>query len=241
MDQAIGLTFYFILFFLIRCFTAIYVLRIAVKKEIKQAYILSMHLAAGALLNLMRFFVQILAANVIVIIDNALMAIFIHMTFYKDKKSPIYIILPTIIITGVLNVILTAMGQNLIIAVILDNSSRIIIGIFFALTSTSTYLNIKNIKSVEPWLKFRYLLVIVYGLGWISVGIIFIITPNPEMEDNIGTLALRIIFAFMEIIEFIAWVMPSRLKDWLNRNYVPLSENLSLSEQEFLNTSGNNN
>ena len=44
----------------------------------------------------------------------------------------------------------------------------------------------------------------------------------------------------MDIIEFIAWVMPSKLKQWLNRNYIPLNETLSLSEEELLNSSGNN-
>ena len=175
MEQSIGLTLYFISFFLVRCFTTIYLLRRAFKLRLNQVYILGLHVGMGALINLMSFFVQLFARDLIVIIDNALMVLFIHMTFYKGKKSPIYIILPSITIMEILYMILNTSPTTYIIASILDNGASIIIGAWFALTSARVYLKIKNVKSVEPWIKFRYFLVILYN-GILIYGVIVLNT-----------------------------------------------------------------
>ena len=225
----------------VRAITGTIVFRLAIKTKVKQLFILGMHLVTGFLINLMFILGQIMYVNIVVIIDNSLMLLFVHFTFHKDRKSPIYFLLPTVITLGIINIILGGNVQTLITALIIDNLSRIIVGSWFTSVSGEAYFKVKGKKNVEPWIKFRYILVIGFGICWISAGIVFILTPNSAFVNNIGAVILRILFILVDAFEFTAWVILPQFKTQVNKLFKYEEVSKEAPEEEIMKAFGGGN
>ncbi len=90
--------------------------------------------------------------------------------------------------------------------------------------------------SIEPWIKFRYLIGGFSHLSWSTLGIsfIFLIYLKDAIMFNYWILFSIYIFT---VGSFIAWVMPEALKKFFNRNFT-LLEGIELTEAEIMKMAG---
>jgi hypothetical protein len=175
--------------------------------------------------------------------------LFIEETFYKGRKSifktVMRIYVPGGIICGVLTTISGLFfGYALIARVFLYQIYGVIFGILVMLivswlfiAAFEAYKEIKEDDNVEPWIKMRYKITIVYAINTIIIGALFVINPF-DTTTVIGDVDITLLFInlleFIQIFgEFFAWYMPSRLKRYFNRKYI-VEETEELSEEEII-------
>jgi hypothetical protein len=98
-----------------------------------------------------------------------------------------------------------------------------------------TNVNLKNYE-IEPWVRKRYLLIASSALVLATSDIFtFFLPPGGGYKAVHPALMIFIAFSFLTFSfgNLIAWIMPKRLKDYLNRGYTPPSDEI-LSENELL-------
>ena len=185
----------------------------------------------------------------LMIVGTFFFILFIEETFYKGRKSIYKLVMGIIIPGGLICVILTTVsgllfGYDLTIRVFLYQIYGVIFGILVMIIVTwlfiaafEAYKEIKDDNNVEPWIKMRYKITIVYAINTIIIGILFVINPYDTITV-IGsveiTLLLINLLEFIQILgEFFAWYMPDRLKRYFNRKYI-VEETEDLSEEEIM-------
>lgn len=167
--------------------------------------------------------------------------IFITLTFYKDRKSPISILLALIIPTTIVHWILSGIydfGLNTSFFLFFLARSLYSILMFIsygwmAYSLLKSYLKIRNNKMLEPWVKARYLLVITYVFGKLLIAILIPISPIIITPLHWTFMPLAVASICILLSQFLAWVMPEGLKKWLNRNFTVQEEEI-FSEEELL-------
>ncbi|MFX1398991.1 MAG: hypothetical protein ACFFAS_18345 [Promethearchaeota archaeon] len=168
--------------------------------------------------------------------------IFIKLTFYKDRKSPISILLAIIIPISVLQWILSGIhdiglnksflmfffGGRLLFSIL-----QVITYGWLAYSFLKTYLKTRNNKMLEPWVKARYLLIITYASAKLVVGLLMPFSPITITPLDWIFIPMAVAaFTVMPSL-FLAWVMPKGLKKWLNRNFIIKEEEI-FSEEELM-------
>ncbi|MCJ7649736.1 MAG: hypothetical protein MUP85_14060 [Candidatus Lokiarchaeota archaeon] len=166
---------------------------------------------------------------------------FVKYTFYVDRKSPFFILLPSAIIAKIAYIVtysITEIEQNLLLYVIQRGIGSFIIFIssfWLCYAALSSYHNIKK-QTVAPWVKKRYLIVGISPIFLIAQIIPMLLTPyrgsfsDPFMAILVMILTfLNIIFALLSLF---AWVMPKWLKNYLNQGYESQEEDMTSSESE---------
>lgn len=198
------------------------------------------------------FFSQFISPNLIypIIAESSLifLLIFIEETFYKGLKSPFFLLL---LITIALNIIdsifrflfgfkipLTSpISSELIIpyyifAIII--SFQITITMVWFLCSTLKSYRVINNFEIEPWIKKRYLIILISCFCFALNGILVLVIPIEGGYENLfityTVAATLILFSFGNLI---GWLMPQRLKNYFNKNYTKIEEE-SLSEKDLL-------
>lgn len=167
---------------------------------------------------------------------------FIHSTFYKNRKSPAEWFLGLTVIMTIARLYGTAVSPS-------QYEQSTWIGVFqIAICATWTWhgwagykawRSVANARTVEDWVKVRYRLVIWYSICLLVasmasfVRIVFAGGGNSgalgdsmallELVGNIGSVTLA----------YLAWAAPQGFYRWLNRNYKP-PEYQELSEEEVM-------
>lgn len=155
---------------------------------------------------------------------------FIHQTFYKDRKSPYRIFLGIAAIYAVAGM---AIGLNKPMPPSPTPVNPFDWG-WLIVVSYQVYKQTRADQHVEDWIKWRYRLVIAYAA-------ILLISPiNTTL--NFLSPGLLPSSAWTQVvagaIQYLVWVMPGAFKGFLNRNYRPVVPSagfsLEMSEEEIL-------
>ncbi|MFX1236838.1 MAG: hypothetical protein ACFFAS_02845 [Promethearchaeota archaeon] len=223
---------YFIGAFLLRCIILYYVIKTARQLNLIAFYFLGLHFLLIGIINLLMG--ADIPNEIPILMDLIIYAIFIKMTFYKDKKGPFYLIITVIISLSILNFLLLIFAKYLMLLSLFSNINYIILHSWLFIISLSAYLKLRSYDSIKPWIRSRYILVIVYSIIGTFSQILFIINMG-ERSVNIMTFGLMISYIIIPLAEFLAWVMPAKFKNWLNRKYV-YDEDIELSEEEIMNS-----
>ncbi|MFX1398990.1 MAG: hypothetical protein ACFFAS_18340 [Promethearchaeota archaeon] len=170
--------------------------------------------------------------------------LFITFTFYKDRKSPIYILLMITVPISIVHWYLSGIydsGLNktelFYFTVRLMYSILLFIVYGWMVYSTiKSYLKFRKNIMIQPWIKARYLLVITYCLAKISLGVFMHFVPSDSSVDYwaVGVAVSTVAALTSFIAQFLAWVMPKGFKKWLNRNFSVQKEEEILSEEELM-------
>ena len=158
------------------------------------------------------------------------LVMFIHQTFYKDRKSPYLIFLAIAALYGVFGV---AIGLNKPMPPSPTPIDGFIWG-WLIVVSSQAYRQISVDKQVEDWVKWRYRLMIGYAA-------FLLISPINTTVNFLapGTLPSS---AWTQVVagavQYLVWVMPEAFRRFLNRNYQPIAQNacfsFEMSEEEIL-------
>ncbi|QEE16868.2 hypothetical protein DSAG12_02698 [Promethearchaeum syntrophicum] len=176
------------------------------------------------------------------------MNFFTKFTFHENKKSSfksivifttvnyIILIIPKILL--LLNqyddIILSRTGK------ILDNTFSITWAIivfgWLAYSGLESFHQIKD-KKVQPWIKKRLLLVIYSAFFemFVSLPDLLDILTNRILHDYVFYIQMIMIATIM-VMQFLAWVMPKKLKNFLNRGYIVENKaDVGITEEEIIN------
>lgn len=167
--------------------------------------------------------------------------IFIKKTFYKDRKSPISILLALTIPVTIVHWILSGIYDiGLNTSLLFSFVARILYSVltyislgWMAYSLIKSYSKIRKNKMLEPWIKARYLLVITYVFGKLMIGILLPISPQDQLALHWSLSVMAVVSFIIILAQFLAWVMPEGFKKWLNRNFTVQEEEI-FSEEELL-------
>ena len=226
MEPLIELKIYFIISCLLRLIVVYYIFKSAWKSKLLQYYILGLHILVESFINLLLAVLPQIHYY-FYLLDVFLVLTFIYLTFHRDNFTLYIIILTILLLFEILTIIFYNYNRAFF-----HNLNFLIVGVWFTYQSSKAYLVVKDVKSIEPWIKTRYYLVIVYSILLFMGHLIFILDPSILLNFNFMTLLNIIIYIILLILEYLAWVIPKSLKNWLNRNYKSFKEIL-LSKKEL--------
>jgi len=171
-------------------------------------------------------------------LGEIVLVMFIHKTFYQDRKSPYLIFMVIALIFFLINIFSTFFAYwspfNWIWLIVVANQA---------------YKRIAANPMVEDWVRARYKLVIAYSVVTLFPPLYTILWPLaiviPSIGDVLfsptgGVIALVVNVGFSTIgvvLAFLAWVMPEGYRNYLNRNYQPPvldKAEVELSEEEIM-------
>jgi uncharacterized membrane protein (DUF485 family) len=171
------------------------------------------------------------------------MVIFIHQTFYRDRKSPWLLFMAIAIIVTITNVYLPLVNPYYFPSFSPFN------WIWLIVVGLQAYKQIAADANVENWIKARYKLIVAYSALALMAPIQsifyiyaflfpseppFYLTPFAVFMNYTVFVATMIGVA----LQYLAWVMPKAYMRFLNRNYQAPSEavmsGMSMSEEEIL-------
>jgi len=186
--------------------------------------------------------------DIFITIGYFFIALFTYLTFHKQKgdyrsKLILYLIL-IISFTRILFIIARTIyiGPTtfyFLLAAI--NCHTFLIFFWLGWSSFSTYKRLRD-HEIAPWIKIRYKIIAVVSLFYPFHAILFFLIPwNSDWADPSNLLsfiqfAVTVILSLIFIMGMtIAWIIPKRLKNYLNRKkgYRP-SEELDFSEDELM-------
>lgn len=225
--------------FIVRCIIVYYLISTVKHTKFKPLYFLAAHIFLEGIYNIIliiyRVYTLYASLEIVLVLDFIITVIFIKMAFYEERKGPFYPILIFVITSSIIMLaLLIPFPENALYIRIITYINVVIIGIWLFLVSLSAYKEIGDIEKIEPWIKARYKLVMIYSIFWVMGSILFFI--NALLSSNtIVTFALMVVYIVLPITEFLAWIMPRKLKNWLNRNFSYTDESLELSEDEIMN------
>jgi hypothetical protein len=198
------------------------------------------------------FFSQFFSPNLIypIIAESSLifLLIFIEETFYKGLKSPFIFLIIIFVILNIIDSVFRFLygfkipltffiSSELVIPYyifVLIVSSQITLTMVWFLFSTLKSYRVINKFEIEPWIKKRYLIILISCFSFNLNGFLVLVIPIEGGYDNLFityTVATTImLFSFGNLI---GWLMPQRLKNYFNRNYTSIKEE-TLTENELL-------
>ncbi|MBN1428858.1 MAG: hypothetical protein JXB07_10775 [Anaerolineae bacterium] len=170
-------------------------------------------------------------------LSEVMLVMFIQKTFYQDRKSPYLVFMA---------IALAILAADMITAQFLPYYSPFN-WLWLIWVGHQAYKRIAADRAVEDWVKARYKLIIAYSLAALVAPLYTILTliamvvpavagllysPTALLVAQVGIL----IFVTIGIVlEYLAWVMPGRYQQWLNRNYQPtVQDEVELSEEEIM-------
>lgn len=168
------------------------------------------------------------------------MVLFIHYTFYLDKKNPTIYHFIISVIAGILIIIFNVLYNYINPLEVYDTIARLtqlignlIIFSWLIYASYHAFNNVKNDDTVDDWVKMRYKLVILYSF----IGIFTAIAYNTltTTEINFYTISIFIATIVYQFVQLIVWVMPKFLRNFFNRNFTSSQKIDMLEEEEIIN------
>lgn len=205
------------------------------------------------IINSLRLFVYIFTPYstiylIMIQFPNILLLIFIKATFFKGKKSPFKFFLVALIIIRSIDLTIRLLyGITIPMREPLDESYLIFYYyILFSITISFLFSHLwlgivsiryyKSIKliNIEPWIKKRYQII---GIGSITYSLsifLYYFFPydvavelglfNPNPFYSFLVVLILSFTIFFSVCMFVAWIMPSRLKTYFNRDFQVISE-----------------
>ena len=171
-------------------------------------------------------------------LGEIMLVMFIHKTFYQDRKSPYLFFMFIAVVFLLVNVFSAFFAYwspfN---------------WIWLIVVAYQAYKRVTVNPMVEDWIKTRYKLVIAYSLVTLFPPLYTIIwlvaMAVPSLAELIfspvgGVVALVVNVGFSTVgvvLAYLAWVMPEPYRLYLNRNYQPPAQDksgLELSEEEII-------
>ena len=208
----------------------------------RQMYILGLHFiteAATYIIGLSFLDLHPLVKSLVATLDILLILVFIKLTFSENKKGVFYSILGVVIVLAIINIVcalLKASGTKgyelMLVDVFSHSGKRIVAYIWLLYSAFSAFYHIKSDSNVEPWIKWRYIFVMIGGAsGLIAVlTAVFLIPIAKELTFN-PTFNIVMSCLFITVgSEYLAWVMPNFLKKFFNRNYKSVEQDEELDE-----------
>ncbi|NVM16964.1 MAG: hypothetical protein HWN80_04560 [Candidatus Lokiarchaeota archaeon] len=182
----------------------------------------------------------------IIIISFILTVIFTNLTFYKNKGFLSKIALCTVILLGIIQLgffLVSVYGVwtlNLYyLRVALDFPYTFIVFNWLSYSSYTAYRRVKT-QEIEPWIKVRYQMLAFFSLIFSFHNIPEFFQPPGTMWGDPSNIESLIVFGCTAILVVIfslgfsiAWFMPNRLKQFLNRNY-QATEEKEFQEKDLL-------
>ncbi|MFX0076453.1 MAG: hypothetical protein ACFE96_13510, partial [Candidatus Hermodarchaeota archaeon] len=154
--------------------------------------------------------------------------IFVKYTFYTERKSAFPFVFGSTMIARIFYVIsyiitdLAVFNEIYMFVKCLATYIIFITSFWLSYASLSTYSKIKRSK-ISPWIKKRYLMVGISAIFLIAQSIPNILMPYRGSFESPLMATLTIIITFFNflfaILSLMAWVMPKRLKLFLNHGY----------------------
>ena len=173
--------------------------------------------------------------------------IFTKFTFYENRQS----IFKSIVILNTVNYIILAIPKILLLLnlyedILMSHTVRILDNVFsitwaiivfgwLVYSGIESYIQLKD-KKVQPWIKKRLLLVIFSAFinMMISVPDLIDELTNQILHDYVFYFQMVLIATFM-VLQFLAWIMPKRLKNFFNRGYViEKDDDIGLAEADII-------
>ena len=155
-----------------------------------------------------------------------ILLIFIHQTFYVQKKSPLLIIFIISFLTSVVSVFILGLyildptiGENLpYIAQVIGAVAGIVTFGWLVTIAWKSYSRIAPSTTIEDWLKMKYKLIILYSII-IIIPLCFYFIPDSTAQGSPLIIPMGILAIFGWIVQYFTWVMPEKLVQYFNRNY----------------------
>lgn len=145
------------------------------------------------------------------------LAMFIHTTFYRNRKSPIYFVGGLIVLAILVDIY--AFSTNKPDLVGMMTTVGLVNWVWHFFVARSAYQNIAADQSVEKWVKSRYQLMIAYVV-MMFLGTIQVVISNSPLASSTPAIVVPItlfIVIVSVILQFLVWVMPEAFRMWLNR------------------------
>jgi len=205
--------------------------------------------------------IMTITVNLDYIIDSILTGLFLiliilftNYTFHKEQKSIVFhhkhlSYLPNIVlIVSVFNVFITIIlnffrqinfsPEIHYLRLFYNFLTYFIVFIWLGGSSYSAYLNLKN-EYMEPWLKVRYKLMTYITIITPFIQLIPLFQPLNVRFGSIEPLESFIVFGtaaicsvIISIGSIITWLMPNKLKEYINKDFVKLIDK-NFSQEEL--------
>ena len=190
--------------------------------------------------------------HITIFISNICLLFFTKYTFYRDVRSGFYLILGIVIFLKLLDFILKIFipfssigGIELINSqlgfhfLFLSIISLVLLlsYLWLAYSSLNYYKSIKSLP-IQTWVKMRYLILGISSVIISFNGIFYLFMPFnaksfEELQTFIKGLLILIMVLIFSVGNLIAWMMPTKLKNYFNRNYKSFKEE-HLNEKELM-------
>ncbi len=175
------------------------------------------------------------------------MVLFIHYTFYLDKKNPTIYQFIISVIAGILIIIFNVLYNYINPLEVYDTIVRLtqlignlVIFSWLIYASYQAFFNVKNDDTVDDWVKMRYKLVILYSFIGIFTAIAYSTLTSTEI--NLYTIIIFLATIVYQVIQLMVWIMPKFLRNYFNRNFISHTSSSikadELSEEEIIKDLG---
>lgn len=177
----------------------------------------------------------IFAAGVLVVQPSLVM--FIHETFYRDRRSPYLVFLFLAIVVSVANLVMKAMGINADLATTLSAIQTAVVWLWHAMVAYRAYTSLAKQRFVADWVKARYRMMVTYAALAVVVQFAVLRLYLPGPGASIISIVAFLCAVTSVVFQFLVWVMPESFRRWLDRNYrspEPDDEEFEMSEEEIM-------
>jgi hypothetical protein len=163
-----------------------------------------------------------------VLVAQAFLILFNQNTFYKDKQSPtvwfwaVFAVTSLVTIYGVAASPSSAEQSPWAAAYI---ASQVLIWSWHSFAAYRAWLGIANERTVEDWIKSRYLLIVAYPvvfvIGSLASAVRIVVGGGAAVTQLVTIMTAVTLFTqFISVVmQYLVWVMPESFSMWLNRNY----------------------
>jgi hypothetical protein len=198
-------------------------------------------------------FILIIGSSAIInMLSNISLVIFTKYTFFKERRSPFLFLLTSLVIVKVIDLVLKifipfSIPLNFVLNsseipffylyLIVTSSSILLSYLWLGLSSLKYYKLIKG-ENIEPWVKKRYQIIGYSSLIITLNSIVYLLFPiNTYNWEAIFPFTLGLLLTInttiFSISNLVAWIMPKRLKNYLNKGYQRINDE-DLSEAELM-------
>jgi len=145
------------------------------------------------------------------------LAMFIHTTFYRGRKSPIAIVIGLIALAFFVDIYALSVNDLNLAGII--SMVGLVNWMWHLVVTRSAYTTIAAESTVENWVKARYRLMIVYII-MIIFSSIQVVLSSTNLSSSVPSFFLPISILLIIgsiILQYLVWVMPESFRLWLNR------------------------
>ncbi|MFX1275500.1 MAG: hypothetical protein ACFFBP_06495 [Promethearchaeota archaeon] len=235
--------FLILIMMFVQFFLALILIYKAVKSKIQSIWLLVFHSFVQAIIFLQLLRTPFLDLGILLSytagISYLLAVFFIHNTFYKGQKR-VYPLHVLIIILSTINTIVSIYDpypffQHPVsphVFVWANFSLAAIPNYWCAYVILKKYFAFRD-KTIQPWIKMRYLIAGISHLSWAHLGIGIMVGVYADILLLFSPIWTATTITIFTIGYFIAWVMPEPLKKFFNRKYEH-GEEKEMSEEEIM-------